>query len=678
MNLRRHPVLLYGTLGFFGLIIVLFLVLELLDWDMFRGPIARMASTKSGRIVTIPGHLRVQLWSSTPSVAIEDLRVANPSWESQQHPYLLQLQRVEVRLELSQLLRGNLVLRKIEVDQPDLYLHQEKSGRANWTDANVAPTNPNAPPPKPFKLPAIHELLIQSGKIELTDDLRKLKVSGTIQADERATTAQPDAFHVQGKGTINQEPFSMNVTGGALLAVDPDHPYPFALSIKAGQNEIDAAGQVLKPFDLGKLQLQASVKGHDLAELFYLTQLALPNSPPFQLQATILRDGQHFTVNDIKGLLGNSDLGGSIDVDASRPRSDLKANLESKHLLMSDFAALTGSKTTAAGGSLDKNASGAPAAPKSKAAVAAAAAANPPLLFPDARLQTDRVRAMDADVRFKATSIDAGKVPFKGVNLHAILKDGVLTLDPVQFEMPEGRLSGNIHIDARQNIPQVRMDVRAIGIKLDQLKGSAPGAMAPVDGVLQARAVIDGKGDSVHKLMADATGSFVAVIPHGDIRSAFAELTGIDMKGIGLLISGNDGKAPIRCGVARFAIDDGTASAQNIVLDTQDVVITGHGKVNLGSEALDLTLQGTPKKIHLVRLRAPVDIRGHLIKPSFALDNASLLKQGGAAAALGTLLTPFAAILAFVDPGLGKDQDCSQLLEQAHSAPKTAQATVTH
>ena len=201
MNLRRHPVLLYGTLGFFGLIIVLFLVLALLDWDMFRGPIARMASTKSGRIVTIPGHLRVQLWSSTPSVAIEDLRVANPSWESQQHPYLLQLQRVEVRLELSQLLRGNLVLRKIEVDQPDLYLHQEKSGRANWTDANVAPTNPNAPPPKPFKLPAIHELLIQSGKIELTDDLRKLKVSGTIQADERATTAQPDAFHVQGKSS---------------------------------------------------------------------------------------------------------------------------------------------------------------------------------------------------------------------------------------------------------------------------------------------------------------------------------------------------------------------------------------------------------------------------------------------------------------------------------------------
>ena len=34
--------------------------------------------------------------------------------------------------------------------------------------------------------------------------------------------------------------------------------------------------------------------------------------------------------------------------------------------------------------------------------------------------------------------------------------------------------------------------------------------------------------------------------------------------------------------------------------------------------------------------------------------------------ALGTLLTPLAAILAFVDPGLAKDQDCSQLLAQAH------------
>ncbi len=124
-----------------------------------------------------------------------------------------------------------------------------------------APTQPNAPPPKPFSVPAIHELIIQSGKIEFADELRRLQLSGTIQADERAAASQSDAFHVKAQGTINQEPFSMNVTGGALLAVDPDHPYPFSLSITAGRNEIDASGKVLKPFDLGQLELQAAVQG---------------------------------------------------------------------------------------------------------------------------------------------------------------------------------------------------------------------------------------------------------------------------------------------------------------------------------------------------------------------------------------------------------------------------------
>ena len=659
MNPRQHPVFLYSSLAVVGLLVILVAVLALLDWDMLRGPIARLASTKSGRTVTIPGHLRVHLWSSTPTLSIEDLRVANPSWELPRP--LLQLQRLQVQVELSQLLRGHLVLKRVEIDQPDLYLHQEKSGRANWTNDNVAPTNPNAPPPKPFSLPAIHELIIQSGKIELADDLRHLQVSGTIQADERASTNQADAFHIKGQGTINKEPFSLDVTGGALLAVDPEHPYPFSLSITAGRNEIDASGKVLKPFDLGQLELQAAVKGKDLAELFYLTQLALPNSPPYSVQATITRDGEHFTVRNIKGTLGGSDIGGNIDVDNSHPRPLLTATLESQHLLLSDFGALTGSKTTSTD-SLDKGSAGSTATSKS---AKSAPAAPPARLFPDARLQTDRVRAMDADVRFKATSIDAGKVPFKQVELHAKLKDGVLALEPVQFEMPQGRLSANIDIDAREKIPQVHMDVRAIGINLEQLKSSKPGASAPADGVMQARAVIDGKGDSVHLLMAEANGSFVAVVPHGDIRSAFPELLGIDLKGIGLLITADHGRAPIRCGVAKFDIAQGTASAQSIVVDTQDVVITGHGKVNLGTEALDLSIQGQPKKIHLVRIRAPIDIRGQLVKPSFALDSANLAKQGAVAAALGTLLTPVAAILAFVDPGLAKDQDCGQLLAEA-------------
>jgi hypothetical protein len=100
-----------------------------------------------------------------------------------------------------------------------------------------------------------------------------------------------------------------------------------------------------------------------------------------------------------------------------------------------------------------------------------------------------------------------------------------------------------------------------------------------------------------------------------------------------------------------------------MVIDTSNVLITGSGQVELGDEKLDLKIQGRPKKIRLVRLKTPIKVEGHLLQPKFALSAGQLAKQGGIAAVLGTVITPLAAVFAFVDPGLAKDQDCAQLIE---------------
>jgi uncharacterized protein involved in outer membrane biogenesis len=50
--------------------------------------------------------------------------------------------------------------------------------------------------------------------------------------------------------------------------------------------------------------------------------------------------------------------------------------------------------------------------------------------------------------------------------------------------------------------------------------------------------------------------------------------------------------------------------------------------------------------------------------------SSSTATQAGGAIALGMLLTPVAAMLAFVDPGLAKDADCAALLAQARSGGK--------
>jgi hypothetical protein len=281
---------------------------------------------------------------------------------------------------------------------------------------------------------------------------------------------------------------------------------------------------------------------------------------------------------------------------------------------------------------------------------------------------------MDGDVKFTAHSIEAGSLPLKEVALTVKLDNGVLSLEPFAFEMPQGKLSGTVHIDARGDKPKTRLDVRVKNVQLDQLKGKAPDAKPPLGGVLQARAVFEGTGDSVHDFMADANGKVYAVVPHGQVNAAFAELTGINVaRGLGLLIKGNDERAEIRCGVAQFDVKQGTMHAANVVFDTEDVRITGQGDVRLGPEELDLSIKGQPKKLRFARLRTPVELNGHLRKPSIGIDPGKTAAQGAVATALGVTITPIAALLAFIDPGLAKDENCAQLLQTVDNPPtKTA------
>jgi uncharacterized protein involved in outer membrane biogenesis len=193
---------------------------------------------------------------------------------------------------------------------------------------------------------------------------------------------------------------------------------------------------------------------------------------------------------------------------------------------------------------------------------------------------------------------------------------------------------------------------------------------------MQARIVVDGTGDSVHRVMSDANGMFTLILPNGEVRSAFAELTGINVsKGLGLLLTGANDKAEIRCGVAQFNIKDGLMSAQNITFDTQNVLIKGKGDIELGPEAINLQIKGDPKKVRFTRLRTPIEVKGHLMQPSIGVDVGSTVKQGAIAAALGALVTPLAAVIAFVDPGLAKNQNCAQMIAEADSkgpkAPKS-------
>src|SRR5262249_46466676 len=144
-----------------------------------------------------------------------------------------------------------------------------------------------------------------------------------------------------------------HVAGGPLLNLHPEQPYPFDLHIVAGDLKVISDGRVLKPFSLADLDFNVTLSGEDLAEGFYLTQLALPNTPPFKLHVHIERHGMRVGVSDIAGRVGESDLQGTLDIDATRKRPSVSGELISSQLRLKDLAATVGGGAPKSSASLE-------------------------------------------------------------------------------------------------------------------------------------------------------------------------------------------------------------------------------------------------------------------------------------------------------------------------------------
>lgn len=148
-------------------------------------------------------------------------------------------------------------------------------------------------------------------------------------------------------------------------------------------------------------------------------------------------------------------------------------------------------------------------------------------------------------------------------------------------------------------------------------------------------------------MAASANGTVTVVLPHGAIRTSLAEMAGVDLRGLGLMLEKSTEQTEVRCGVAAFDAHQGVLSTQRLVIDTDPVLITGDGEIQLGSEDLEIALRGHPKSPRLLRLHAPVLVRGTLAHPAIQIEPHHLT---------------------LVDPGRAKDADCGALLSAAAGA----------
>jgi uncharacterized protein involved in outer membrane biogenesis len=644
---RHGPHLLrWGVGGAVALLAAVVLFLFFFDWNWVRGPVGHIASARLGRTVVIAGDLDVHPWSFSPTVEAYGLRIGQPKWAGTGQ--MADIDKTVLRIQILDLLRGRTVLGLLQVEGADVHLVRAADGRANW---QFGPKKKG----QAAKLPAIRRLIIDNARLRLDDAQRKAVFKGVVSTRDSTTGEGAGRFQLTGDGDLNGARFSADVTGSPLLNISPDRPYQFEARVVAGATKISANGHIDRPFDLNVLGARFAISGSDLNDLYVLTGLALPNTGPYSVSAGLVRDHGRYHLNGLKGRIGDSDIAGQVTVETARDKPLLIADIRSRRLDFDDMGSLFGMAPATGKGET--------ASPEQMALAQRQRATA--RLLPDSTLQVDRLRAMDARVKYRADAVNAPGLPLRRVSLEVNLEDGVMTLDPIAFSLDRGDIRGRARLDASKDTPRTDLDLRMTGARLENWITAKYDGQPVIQGGLVARLKVSGTGNSVHRAASSANGSLTVVVPNGEVRQAFAELLGVNLsKGLILLLSENPKKTPLNCAVADFQVRNGVAHANRIVADTGVVLVEGQGTINFEKETMNLRIEGDSKKPRLLRVFAPITVTGPLVKPRVGVETSGIIGQGGVAALLGAVISPLTAILPFVDPGLAKDANCAALISE--------------
>ncbi|CAI8751335.1 AsmA family protein YhjG [Pseudomonas sp. IT-P100] len=673
------------------LLAILVLIIVFFDWNRIKPTINSKVSEELHRPFAINGNLAVvwqreldeggwRAWVPWPHVVAEDLSLGNPEWSKQ--PQMVTLKRVELRLSPLALLAQRVAIPRIDLTEPNADLQRLADGRANWT-FKFDPEDPNAEPSN--WVVDIGAIGFDKGHVTLDDQSLKTQLDliidplgkpipfGEIVGDKAAKTAlekgaapQDYAFALKVKGQYHGQKLAGDGKVGGLLALqDSARPFPLQAQVKIADTSVELAGTLTDPLNLGALDLRLKLAGSSLGNLYPLTGVTLPDTPPYATDGHLIAKlheagGAVFRYEAFNGKIGESDIHGSLAYVASEPRPKLSGSLLSNQLLFADLAPLIGADSNAK----QKARGGESKQPADK-------------VLPVEEFKTERWRDMDADVEFTGKRIvHSEKLPFNDLYTHLVLTDGVLSLEPLRFGVAGGKLDAQIRLNGRTEPLEGNAKLTARGFKLKQLFPTFE-PMKTSFGELNGDADINGRGNSVAKLLGSANGNLKMLINDGAISRELMELAGLN---VGNYVVGKifgDKEVKINCAAADFDIKTGLATTRLFVFDTENAIIYIDGTANMATEQLDLTVTPESKGWRLISLRSPLYVRGKFIKPDAGVKAVPLMLRGAGMVALGVIAAPAAGLLALVAPSGGEPNQCAPLLQQmkAGKAPVTVKPT---
>lgn len=640
------------TIAVILMAIVLFIWIS--GWNWARSPIEYVVHEKTGRQLQIKGDLTVAYAWPSPVVSAKNVSFSNPQWANQAK--MLTVEKIDLKLDLLSLLKLKVEFPQVALTKPIVNLELAGDGKKSWL-LDIAQSDDNA------RIP-VGNLVLDTGVLTYLDtkqntDLRtELSSTGDtrhlLNLDVNNIALKSD--HQAGltfklTGLIKGETIKADGIGGGVLTLQNQNTaYPLKFDATIGHTTIVGDGTITNLIKLSAVDMQLAVKGDNLANLFHFINLTFPNSHTYSIAGRIIHSNQSWRFEKFAGVIGKSDISGTFAFDLAGKKPMLQGNLSSKLLDLNDLAPLIGAKNSAS----------------AKVKTVNNTTTNNQKVLPNIPFKTENWNTLNADVKLTAQSIVRDKaLALDNLNVHLMMQDSLLTLNPLDFGFAGGHLTSVIMLNGLKNPMQanVKMSVRQINLaKLLPTVDLTQNSVGHINGNFD----LNGQGNSVDRMLASANGRVSLVVDKGKVSQLLIEKIGLHIDDILKLKIAGDNIIKLNCAVADFDVKRGLMQTNALVLDTEVSTVIGNGQINLNQETLNLTLNPKTKNTSFVALSTPIYVTGSFANPAIDVNKGKIAARGLGAIAL-SILNPLLILVPLLDVGPGVDNECTKLIKQTQA-----------
>lgn len=422
-------------------------------------------------------------------------------------------------------------------------------------------------------------------------------------------------------------------------------------SLSVNNNVLSTQGTMTYSNENGpNVDVVVSALGDNLQDFEAVFKQALPPSEQFSINSTVNFKPSVLTLNPLTLQVDNTQLQGNSAIEFSSPpniQAELQADtMNVEHIL----------KLFPPGEAEDEKSSTQNNNEKTP-------------LFSDEPISFDWLDTANTDISLKIKELIYKQATLNNVHtdINAKNKQATFELASLQYQGADLRSSAAIDANSKQYTYSLHTESFDIGTLLKQMQVSTT-----LKGKIDASVDLSASGDSSQQIAANTNGKVTAIMTEGSLADA-----PIDLLASNLLVELMPGRSKkdntkIECMFMQLSGTDGVFNTDAALLNTENIVMTADGSIELTEEMLNFLLIPKPKDIELFTLDANIRVKGDISDPSFALDKGSLFKKllkSAATIALGP-----AASLAIPFASMGTDKSAKCFSEVADTTKRAVEA----